>query len=100
RSVARDAGERLIGRRDQAACEGDALRLVAVEQRWIRASVQNRGELPGEIHGVADAGIHALTTHWTVNVGGVAEQERATLAEPIGDPMVHVVGREPVHALD
>ena len=35
-----------------------------------------------------------------MNVGGIAEQERATLAEPIGDPMVHVVGREPVHALD
>ena len=41
-----------------------------------------------------------LSTHGTVDVRGVAEQERAALPEPIGDPMVHVIGREPVHALD
>ena len=62
--------------------------------------MQDGGEFPGEVHRVADAGVHALSTHGTVDVRGVAEQERATFAEMIGDPMVHAVGREPVHALD
>ena len=66
----------------------------------ICTSVHDGGELPGEVHGVADAGVHALSADRTVDVRGVAEQERAALAEPIGDPMVHAVGREPVHALD
>src|ERR1700736_6894191 len=57
-------------------------------------------EFPGQIYRVADASVHALSTHRTVDMRSVAEHERTTLAEMIGDPMVHAVGREPVHALD
>jgi hypothetical protein len=89
-----------IGRGDQAPGEGDSFRLVAIEERRVRAPAQDGGEFPGEVHRITDAGVHALSTHGTVDVRGVADQERATLAEMIGDPMVHVIGREPVHALD
>src|SRR5207253_5345322 len=57
-------------------------------------------QLPREIHGVADAGVHALSAYGTVNVCGIAEQERVVFAEMIGDSMVHIVSREPVHALN
>ena len=73
--------EGAIGRRDQAPREGDALGLVGVEQRGVGASVQHRGELPGEVHGVADAGVHPLAADGAVDVRGVAEQEGAALAE-------------------
>ena len=100
RAGARHAREGPIGRRDQAPGECDSFRLVAVEKRRVRASMQDGGELPGQVHRVADAGVHALSADRTVDVRGVAEQERAALAEMIGDAMVHAVGREPVHALD
>jgi len=43
---------------------------------------------------------HALPANRAVDVRGVSKEECATLAEPIGDTMMHVVGREPVYALD
>ena len=100
RAGARDARKGLIGGHDQAPGEGDSLWLVAIEERRIRVPVEDGGEFPGEIHRVADAGVHALSAHRTVDMRGVAEQERTTFAKVIGDPMVHAVGREPVHALD
>ena len=99
-SVARHAGKHPIGRRDQAPGEGDSLRLVAVEERCVRPPVQDGGEFPGEVHRVSDAGVHALSTHGAVDVRRVAQQKRPTLAEMIGHPMVHAVGRKPVHAAD
>jgi hypothetical protein len=35
-----------------------------------------------------------------VDVRGVAQQEGAALAETLCDPIVNVIGREPVHLLD
>jgi hypothetical protein len=35
--------------------------------------VQHCSQFPGQVHRVADAGIHTLPAHGTVNVGGVAE---------------------------
>src|SRR4051794_9972868 len=63
-------------------------------------SVHYCGELPGEIHGVADAGVHALPADGTVDVCGVAEDKRTSLSKPIGDPMMHAVCREPIDPLD
>ena len=99
-SVVRHTRKHPIGRRDQAPGEGDSLRLVAVEERRVRPPVQNGGEFPGEVYSVPYAGVHTLSTHGTMDVRGVAEQERTPVAEMIGDPMVHAVRREPVHALD
>src|SRR5260370_39545336 len=99
RPGARHSSESPIGRPDQAPGEGDSFLLVAIEERCVRPTLQDSGEFPGEVHRVADAGVHALPTHRAVDVSGVAEQERTTLAEMFCDPMVHAVGREPVHAL-
>ena len=81
RSGARHDRERLVGGCHQAPGEGDAFRLVAVEERRVRTPLQDGGELPGQVHRVADAGVHALSAHGTVDVRGVAEQERATDAK-------------------
>ncbi len=35
-----------------------------------------------------------------MDMRGVAENERTTVAETIGDSMMHPVGREPVHVRD
>src|SRR5829696_3343700 len=58
------------------------------------------GNLPREIHGIADSGIHALAAHGTVDVCRVAKQEGAPLAKAIGDAMVHAIGRKPADALN
>src|SRR5260370_19791944 len=100
RAGAPHASERPIGSRDQAPGEGDSFLLVAIEERCVRPTLQDSGEFPGEVHRVADAGVHALPTHRAVDVSGVAEQERTTLAETFGEPMLHAPGRQPVPALD
>ena len=62
--------------------------------------MEDVGQFPGEIHGVADAGVHALAADGAVDVGGVAEEEHAAFVEVIGDAVVDVVGAEPVHFVD
>ena len=73
RAVTRHGRERLIGRRDQAPREGDTFRLVAIEERSVGSAFHHSGDLPGEIHRVADAGVHTLSTDGAVNVRRVAE---------------------------
>ena len=59
---------------------------------------QHLGELPAEVHGVADARVHPLPADGTVDVRRIAEEEGASPPEPRRDAMVHLVRREPVHA--
>ena len=77
RAVARRRLEHAIGRRDQAPRERDALGLVGVEQVRVRAPADHRGELPREVHRVAEPGVHPLAADGAVNVAGVAEEEHA-----------------------
>ena len=85
---------------DQPPRKGDALRLVAVEELDTGASLHTVGKLPSEIDGIPDAGVHALAANGTVDMGGIAEQEGAAFAEMPRHPVMDVIGREPVHALD
>ena len=62
--------------------------------------MEDVGQFPGEVHGVADAGVHALAADGAVDVGGVAEEEHAASVEVIGDAVVDAIGREPVHIVD
>jgi hypothetical protein len=62
--------------------------------------VQDRGKFPREVHGVVDPRVHDLSPDRTVNVPGIAQEERAPAAEPVRDPMVDVISREPVHPFD
>ena len=62
-----------VRRRDEAASEGDALGLVGVKERRARAFLNHRRELPGEVHRVGDAGVHALGAHGTMDVRRIAE---------------------------
>ncbi len=55
-------GEYLIRSFDQAACKSDALDLIAIQQPIRRAAPKYRFQLPGEIDGVADARVHALSS--------------------------------------
>ena len=68
--------------------------------RSSAAPLEGRGKLPRQVHGVTDTGIHALAADRAVNVRRITEEERASAAEPVGDSMVHAIGREPVHAVD
>jgi hypothetical protein len=74
-----------------AARKGDALRLVAVEKAWISAPLEHRCELPGEVDGVSDAGVHALLADGAVDMGGVAEEEGAAFAEMLRHPVMDVI---------
>jgi len=74
-------GKGLVGRPYQPASEGDALDFIAVKQR-VRSAAEKRGlQLPGEIDGVADARIHALSAGGAMDVRRVAQQEGAAFAK-------------------
>ena len=62
--------------------------------------MQDGRELPGQVDGISDAGVHALPADGAVDVRGVAEEEGATLLEVVRDAVVHMVRREPVHVID
>ena len=100
RAATRHAREHLIRRRHETVGKGDALGFVTIEHRRIRAAVQDRGELPREVRGVADPGVHALSADRTVNVRRVTGYECMPSSKMIRDAMVHVIGREPVHVPD
>ena len=96
----RGEGEHPVGGRHQSLCETDALALVGGEQRLLRISPEHRRELPGQIDGIPDAGIHSLSADGTVNVRCIAEQEHVAPPEVGGDAMMHVIGGEPVDLAD
>ena len=66
----------------------------------MHALVHHVRQFPGEVHGIANAGIHALTADRTVDVCGIAEEEGPPSTELHGDAVMDVVGREPVHLVD
>ena len=88
-----------VGARDQPFGKCDALRLVAVEEAAVGAALDDRGQFPRQVDRVADAGVHALAAHGTVDVRGVTDEKRAPDAEMGGDAMMNMVGGKPVHAL-
>src|SRR6266550_3625760 len=65
------AGDELKGpvrRSDQPSGKGDPLDLECVEDRGVGAAFQYRRELPRQVGGVADASVHSLAAHGTVDV--------------------------------
>jgi len=88
--------EEAIGGRDQPPCEPDPLSLIGIEQLVGRAAGHHGGKLPGEVDGIANPGIHALSAGRAVNMRGVAKQQRPPLAEMFGNPVMHMIGRKPV----
>src|SRR5580658_395831 len=93
-------GESPVSGRYQATSKSDSFRLVAIKERRAGMALQNRSEFPRQVDGIADACIHALPAHGTVDVRCIAQQKRAALAKMFSNTMVDPVGREPVHALD
>ena len=75
-----------------------ALRLVGVEQRVAGPAAQHPGQLPAEVVGVADRGVHPGRAARREAVRGVADQERAALAEAVGERDAVVGGREVLDA--
>src|SRR6516164_655261 len=92
--------EDAVGGRDQPAREANALGFIAVEQGIRGTSADNGCEFPRQVDGIANAGIHALAAGRTVDMRGIADKERAALAEMLCDPVMDMVGREPVDPLD
>ncbi len=93
-ALARHRLEHATGRRDEPPREGDALRLVRVEEVCLRAPTQHRGDLPSEVHCVAEACVHALPADGAMDMPGVSEQEDVAFAKSVGHAMVHPVGRD------
>ena len=84
----------------RAAGEGDPLDLIGIEQRRIRGSPKDLRQLPGQVDGITDAGVHPLAAGRAVDVRGVPKKKGAPLAKLIRYPVVNPVGRKPVHLLD
>ena len=74
--------------------------LVALDQDSTIIAVvemsQSSWLVAGMLPGIADARVHALAAGGAMDMGGIAEQERATLAEVLRHPMMHVIGGEPI----
>ena len=78
--------ENLVGGLDQLAGEGNPLGLITVEQFLGRILFQHRRELPGQVDGIADPGVHALAARGAVNMRRIAEQQGAALTEVVRSP--------------
>jgi hypothetical protein len=92
--------EGLVGGSDQPARESDPLGVIGIEEGVGRTSRQHGRQLPCQVDGVADAGVHALAPSRAVDVSRIPQQKAAALAEVVRHPMVHVIGREPVYLFD
>ena len=99
--VVRNHGlECAIGRGEQPPRDRRALGLVGIEQRIVCASRDDERELPRQVVGVLQTGIHALPAHRAVNVGGVTQEEAAAIAKALRASVVDAVGREPAARLE
>ena len=63
-----------------------ALPLVGVEQRFGRRAAQHTRQLPAEVHCVLDADVHALASHWRMDVSGITGEENAAVPVVRGEP--------------
>src|SRR6266705_5326203 len=70
-------GEGAVSEPDHQAADRAAFGVVGVEQRLLGQPSGDQGELPAQVPGFLDAGVHALRAGWAVDVGGVAGQEDA-----------------------
>ena len=90
-----DEREEAVGGVQQASATGS--RSAAYESSSAsRAPPHHQRELPAEVVGVLQAGVHALRADRAVDVRGIAEQETAARAEALGAAVMDAVGREPV----
>ena len=74
----RHARFRLLARVGDRLCDRPALGLVGVEQRRRRRAGHHQRELPAEIVGVLDAGVHAMGLDRAAGMGGIACEQDAT----------------------
>ncbi len=88
--------ENPVGRGDETLGKRDPFGLVRVQKCRRRPVAKHGGNLPGQIYGIADPGIHALTTDWAMNVRRVAGQKNVGFAKYGGHPVVHAIRREPI----
>src|SRR6185503_9982439 len=68
--------------------DGLALRGIAVEQVRAAPALQHRGELPADIDGIADAGVHAEAAGRPIEVGRVSGEKDPAFLIAIGDHAV------------
>ena len=79
----------------QRAAHRPSLRVIRLENLFLRHSLTDHGELPAKIPAVLNAGIHALRAHGTVNVRRIARQKDISLAISGGLSVVEAETREP-----
>ncbi len=101
---AKHAGERIVGDDDAKSLVGgveepprdrQALVFVRIEQRGVRLTGRDQRQLPCEIVGVLQSGVHALRADRAVDVRRVAQQEAAAAAKALGAAMRDAIGGEP-----
>ncbi len=73
------------GEPDHAAGVRFSLLLVGVEDVGGQVAREDAGQLPRQVHRVAQAGAHALADERRGEVGGVAEQEDAAAPPAVGE---------------
>ena len=75
-----------VALRAQPVAQADrpALALVGLEQAFRRPALERGRELPAEIDGIADAGVHAVATGRDVLVRRIARQEDAAALVALG----------------
>ena len=88
----RDADE--LGELDERPGMRFALHLIGVEHGLGEVTGEHTGDLPAEVHGVADAGAEPLSDEGWGQVGGVAEEEDVAVAPVVGQLRAEVVLRD------
>ncbi len=88
RNLVIEAGAHRPGLAHVMHADRPALRLVAVEELGAAPALQHRGELPAQVHRVADAGVHAEAARRPQEVRRVAGEKDAPVPIALRDDAV------------
>ena len=75
-------------------------RLRRCRAAGVGAAADDERELPGEVLGVADPGVHALTAQRAVDVCGIACEQHAAASIRVGERRLDAERRCPLHGAD
>src|SRR5271165_5656984 len=97
------AGRRVtqaIRQRDHVAAHWGALGRVTLEESGSRVAAQRELDLPCQIAGVLDPGVHSLSARRAGNVRGVSGDENAALAVLLDNLVLNPEPCQPRHIAD
>ena len=89
-----------VGEGHDRFCDGSSTLLIGIEIALVSPILEDVDHGVAEVDCVLYAEVHALAAGGAVNVGGVARQQKRTVAEAFCDAMVYLEPGSPHHGVN